>query len=60
LTWRDHLRLKLNERGFHEQFKPTKLLGEGSFAKVFKVQNIENQMYYAAKSFSKQEVYQKE
>jgi len=33
--WRDILRAKVNQRGFHEQFKPKKKIGKGNFASVY-------------------------
>ena len=35
--WRNHLKTKLNQRGFHEQFTAIKKLGVGKFAQVFQV-----------------------
>lgn len=32
---------KLNQKGFHETFKPKKKIGKGSFATVFLVEKIE-------------------
>lgn len=37
--WRNHLKTKLNQRGFHEQFTPIKKLGVGKFAQVFQVKS---------------------
>lgn len=33
--WRDILRARVNQRGFHEQFKPKKKIGKGNFASVY-------------------------
>ena len=33
--WREILKDKLNQRGFHEQFKPKKKIGKGNFASVY-------------------------
>ena len=34
-TLREILRGKLNQRGFHDQFKPKKKIGKGNFASVY-------------------------
>ena len=39
--WRNVLRKKINQKGFHEIFKPIKKIGKGSFATVFLVQKLE-------------------
>jgi hypothetical protein len=33
--WRDILKDKINQRGFHELFKPKKKIGKGNFASVY-------------------------
>ena len=33
--WKDALGGKLNQRGFHELFKPIKKIGKGNFASVY-------------------------
>lgn len=48
---------KLNQRGFHEQFKPYKKIGKGNFATVFLVKKTENKTYYAVKAFAKEAAY---
>lgn len=35
--WRKFLRLYLNQKGFHETFKPIKKIGKGNFASVYLV-----------------------
>lgn len=35
--WRSILKLRINQRGFHEQFKPLKKIGKGNFASVYLV-----------------------
>ncbi len=57
MEWRDILASKLNQRGFHELFKPLKKLGKGSSAVVYLVLKEEDQKKYAAKSFSKEVTY---
>ena len=41
---------------FHKEFKATKVLGEGSFAKVFRVRNQRNGMILAAKAYLKEDL----
>lgn len=53
LKWRDLLAKKLNQRGFHELFKPVKRVGKGSFASVYLVVKYEDGKEYAVKAFSK-------
>ena len=38
--WEKVLRKKLNQKGFHQIFKPLKKIGKGSFATVFLVEKI--------------------
>lgn len=35
--WKAVLRLYLNQKGFHETFKPIKKIGKGNFASVYLV-----------------------
>ena len=35
IAWREALKGRLNQRGFHEQFKPKKKIGKGNFASVY-------------------------
>lgn len=51
--WRSILKGKINQRGFHEQFKPIKKIGKGNFASVYLAQKIEDNVHYAVKAFSK-------
>lgn len=53
LHWRDVLKMKVNQRGFHEQFKPKKKIGKGNFASVYLAEKIEDGKSYAVKAFSK-------
>ena len=55
--WREILRGKLNQRGFHEQFKPKKKIGKGNFASVYLAEKIESGKNYAVKAFSKEAAY---
>ena len=36
--WRTALKLRLNQRGFHEQFKALDKIGKGNFASVYLVE----------------------
>lgn len=47
----------LNQKGFHEQFKAIKKIGQGSFASVYLVKKIEDGIQYAVKAFSKETAY---
>jgi calcium-dependent protein kinase len=51
--WRLILRARLNQRGFHEQFKPKKKIGKGNFASVYLTEKLEDGNSYAVKAFSK-------
>jgi len=51
------LKDKINQRGFHEQFKPKKKIGKGNFASVYLAEKIENGRNYAVKAFSKEAAY---
>ena len=56
-TWRSILKNHLNQRGFHEQFKPFKKIGKGNFASVYLVEKLEDKKQYAVKAFSKEQAY---
>lgn len=58
--WRDTLKQFLNQKGFHEQFKPIKKIGKGNFASVYLVEKLENKLKYAVKAFSKEAAYSEE
>jgi len=55
--WRKVLKDRLNQRGFHEQFKPIKKIGKGNFASVYLAEKLENKVNYAVKAFSKEAAY---
>jgi hypothetical protein len=38
--WREILKAKINQRGFHEQFKPKKKIGKGNFASVYLAEKL--------------------
>lgn len=54
MLWRTYLESKLNQRGFHELFKPIKKIGKGNFASVYLVIRHEDGKKYAVKAFSKE------
>jgi serine/threonine protein kinase len=55
--WREALRGRINQRGFHEQFKPKKKIGKGNFASVYLAEKLEDGRSYAVKAFSKEAAY---
>lgn len=57
LKWRSILKERLNQRGFHEQFKPLRKIGKGNFASVYLVEKNEDKKNYAVKAFSKEAAY---
>lgn len=59
-AWRDLLAKKLNQRGFHELFKPIKKIGKGNFASVYLVIKHEDAKKYAVKAFSKEGTFSEE
>lgn len=44
----------INQKGFHEMFKPLKKLGKGNFASVYEVERVTDHAKFAVKAFSKQ------
>jgi hypothetical protein len=56
-TWRIFLKTRLNQRGFHEQFKALDKIGKGNFASVYLVEKHEDKHRYAVKAFSKEAAY---
>ena len=55
--WRDILGRLLNQRGFHELFKPIKKVGKGNFATVYLATKYDDTKRYAVKAFSKEGTY---
>ena len=51
--WREILKLRINQRGFHQQFKALDKIGKGNFASVYLVEKHEDKNRYAVKAFSK-------
>lgn len=60
VSWRDALAVRINQRGFHELFKPIKKIGKGNFASVYLVIKHEDEKKYAVKAFSKEGTYSEE
>lgn len=60
MTWKNYLESILNQRGFHELFKPIKKIGKGNFASVYLVIKHEDGKKYAVKAFSKEATYSEE
>lgn len=59
-TWRNVLKKRINQRGFHEQFKALDKIGKGNFASVYLVEKHEDKTRYAVKAFSKEAAYSEE
>ncbi|CAD8066130.1 unnamed protein product [Paramecium primaurelia] len=51
--WKSHFRLKCIMNNFHDAFSVSKMIGKGSFAKVYSATKKENNNQYAIKAFSK-------
>jgi serine/threonine protein kinase len=56
-AWSRILEKRLNQRGFHEMFKPIKKLGKGNFATVYEAERVTDRVRFAVKAFSKQNSY---
>ena len=52
--WKAHLCKVFLQCDFHSKFHTVKMIGKGSFARVYLVQNKENGRRYAVKAFSKE------
>ena len=52
--WKMHLCQVFLQCDFHNKFNTLKMIGKGSFARVYLVQNKENGRRYAVKAFSKE------
>ncbi len=57
IDWRNFLASKINQRGFHELFKPIKKIGKGNFASVYLAERLEDSKKFAIKAFSKEATY---
>lgn len=56
LLWKSHLIPIFVQTDFHSNFKPLKILGTGSFAKVYLAKRIASQRAYAVKAFAKEDI----
>ena len=56
LQWLDKLTPFVVRDDFHKEFKATKVLGEGSFAKVFRVRHQRDGTILAAKAYLKEDL----
>jgi len=56
-SWSLHLSKLINQRGFHELFKPIRKLGKGNFASVYEVERVTDLRRFAVKAFSKQNTF---
>ena len=52
--WKGALENHLNQRGFHQDFRPIKKIGKGNFASVYMAENTKDNKKYAIKAFSKE------
>jgi serine/threonine protein kinase len=60
LEWRNFLRGKINQRGFHELFRAQRKIGKGNFASVYLAERLEDEKLFAVKAFSKEAAYNQE
>lgn len=44
----------MNQKGFHEMFKPIRKLGKGNFATVYEAERVTDKVKFAVKAFSKE------
>lgn len=44
----------MNQKGFHEMFKPIRKLGKGNFATVYEAERVTDKAKFAVKAFSKE------
>lgn len=56
-SWSLHLSKLINQRGFHELFKPIRKLEKGNFASVYEVERVTDLRRFAVKAFSKQNTF---
>lgn len=53
-NWYQHLSRVFLQCDFHTKFNTIKMIGKGSFARVYLVENKENKLRFAVKAFSKE------
>jgi serine/threonine protein kinase len=46
----------MNQKGFHEMFKPIRKLGKGNFATVYEAERLTDHTKFAVKAFLKQSI----
>jgi serine/threonine protein kinase len=51
--WCSVLSRRINRKGFHEMFKPTRKLGKGNFATVYEAERLVDHTKFAVKAFRK-------
>lgn len=54
ITWREHLCKSFLQCDFHQKFNTIKMIGKGSFARVYLVEDKDTKARYAVKAFSKE------
>lgn len=54
--WAVILGKKMNQKGFHEMFKPIRKLGKGNFATVYEAERLTDHTKFAVKAFLKQSI----
>lgn len=54
LEWREKLTRQMIQTDFHNRYKVSNMIGKGSFAKVYLVNDTVNTGKYAVKAFSKE------
>ena len=52
--WKKHLGKVFIQSNFHEKFTAIKMIGKGSFARVYLVEDKESKEKFAVKAFSKE------
>lgn len=48
------MKKRMNQKGFHEMFKPSRKLGKGNFATVYEAERLSDHAKFAVKAFIKQ------
>ena len=54
LLWRDNLKKAFLQCDFHSKFNTIRMIGKGSFARVYLVEDKDTKERYAVKAFSKE------
>lgn len=53
-TWKNELSKVFIQSDFHDKFNAIKMIGKGSFARVYLVENKKTNQKFAVKAFSKE------